>query len=244
MQYLGGKSRTCKQIAGYINQIRKPGQVYWEPFVGAGWVLQYIVGGERYASDSNWHLIEMWKALQNGWTPPKNVSEDDYREAQAGLLSPELTAFIGFGCSWSGIWFTGYAQSPRKDRVNGYALGSRKSLLEKSIHTKYVKFFHADFLECSHPAYNCLIYCDPPYNGTTGYGAVDPFDTGKFWARVRYLSEHGHTILVSEYNAPPDFSTVWQQRIKTDMNTKNGKDHRIEKLFRYGDFPIMQPELF
>jgi len=35
MQYLGGKSRTRNEIAAYLNRIRRPGQPYWEPFVGA-----------------------------------------------------------------------------------------------------------------------------------------------------------------------------------------------------------------
>lgn len=240
MQYLGGKSRTAKQIGAYLNTIRKLGQVYWEPFVGAGWVLAQIVGGERYASDANAALIEMWKALQNGWIPPDKVTESEYKKAKAGEYSPELTAFIGFACSFGGAWNGGYA---RNNRGSNYARSGRNSLLQKSKYIQGVKFFHADFLECDPPTYGCLIYCDPPYN-TSDYRAVGKFDTGKFWARVRYLSEQGHTVIVSEYEAPEDFSIVWEHRTKTEIRTKNGRDPRIERLYRLGEHKKVNPTLF
>ena len=64
MRYMGGKSRTAGIIAGYLNMIREPGQPYWEPFVGAGWILERIRGtGANFASDANPYLIAMWQAL-------------------------------------------------------------------------------------------------------------------------------------------------------------------------------------
>lgn len=44
MQYLGGKSKIRKQIASFLESLRKPNQVYFEPFVGGGWVLQEMSG--------------------------------------------------------------------------------------------------------------------------------------------------------------------------------------------------------
>ena len=32
MQYLGGKSKIRKQIAAFLESLRKPNQVYFEPF--------------------------------------------------------------------------------------------------------------------------------------------------------------------------------------------------------------------
>lgn len=241
MQYLGGKSRTAKQIGAYLNAIRKPGQPYWEPFVGAGWVLVQIAGGDKFASDANAALIEMWKALQNGWVPPDNVTEAEYKKAKDGEGSPELRAFIGFACSYAGKWFAGYA---RDNRGQNYAKQSYNSLLEKSKHIYGVNFFYGNFLECYIPARNCLIYCDPPYDDTTVYGATGNFNTTQFWQRVRWMEERGHTVIVSEYEAPDDFSIVWEHRTKTDMHTKNGKDPRIERLYRLGNHSKINPTLF
>lgn len=245
MKYLGGKSKTANQIAAYLNQIRQPNQPYWEPFVGAGWILERIKGQPIYASDANPHLIELWRAVQSGWMPPELVTEDDYRQAMAGEFTNAMTAFIGFGCSYGGKWFAGYARNEKGVSDPTIARTAKNSLLHKSNRTENgVHYFYANFLECYVPAYGCLIYCDPPYEGTTGYGAVGQFDSGAFWERVRWLENHGHTVVVSEYNAPDDFSCVLEMPTKTDMHTKDGKAPHIEKLFRLGEHPKFQGTLW
>ena len=78
MQYLGGKSKIRKEIAAFLESVRKPNQIYFEPFVGGGWVLQEM-SGSRIASDGNRALIALYKALQDGWEPPEFVSEGEWR---------------------------------------------------------------------------------------------------------------------------------------------------------------------
>ena len=78
MQYLGGKSKIRKRVAAFLENLRKPGQSYLEPFVGGAWVLQEM-SGERHASDGNIALIAMYQMLQLGWEPPDLVSEDEQR---------------------------------------------------------------------------------------------------------------------------------------------------------------------
>lgn len=129
MRYMGGKSRLAGPIAAYINAVRQPGQSYWEPFVGAGWVLARVRGsGPVYASDNNPYLIELWRALQRGWVPPERVTEAEHRKAREGYMTMALTAFIGFGCSFGGTWFGGYA---RDRQGRNYARQSSASLQRK-----------------------------------------------------------------------------------------------------------------
>jgi len=234
MRYLGGKSRLGKEIAYVINQIRKPGQAYWEPFCGSCWVTIHVHNvGPMYASDGCFELIEMWKALQNGWQPPRVVTEEMYQDAKAGKFDPALTAFIGFGCSHSGRLFGGYAISNRKDRINGYANGSRKELLRKLSSLYSVLFFFSDY-RSPPPQSECLIYADPPYKNTEGYsGSSFEFDTSEFWQTVRSWVTVGHTTIISEYAAPDEFVCVREMETKTDLNTSNGKDPRIERLFMH-----------
>lgn len=78
MQYFGGKARIANDIVKYLKSQRKDGQAYIEPFVGAGWVMEKM-DGERYGYDKHSYLIAMFKALQNGWTPPTSISEEEYR---------------------------------------------------------------------------------------------------------------------------------------------------------------------
>ncbi len=238
MQYLGGKSKTANQIAAYLNNIRKPLQPYWEPFTGAGWILERIHTRPIFASDAHLQLIAMWQALQDGWKPPEIVTEADYQEAKAGKIDDALTAFIGFGCSFGGKWFAGYA------RGNTSPKASAKSILKKINRMDCPTFYQADFMTCYTPAFGCLIYCDPPYNGTSEYKGIDKFDTAKFWERVRWLEENGHTVVVSEYEAPDDFGCVLEMPTYTEIRAKKGRDSRVERLFRLGNHPKFQGTLW
>lgn len=245
MYYLGGKARICRDIAGLINVYRAPGQPYWEPFLGAGWVAQHVNKiGPNYFSDVHAELMTLWARLQTGWTPPAFVSRDMYKQAQAGKLCPSLTAFIGFGCSYAGKYFGGYADNGT-DR--NYARGAQKSLLAKIARIgPEANLFGADFLTAQPPAENCLIYCDPPYKGQTPYKWLPDFDHEKFWARARALSQSGHVVLISEYEAPADARQVWAQGTKTDLHggaDRNGGHVRVERLFTFNDLPVLQEKL-
>ena len=50
----------------------------------------------------------------------------------------------------------------------------------------------------------CVVYCDPPYAGMSGYGNAT-FDTDAFWEWAR---ECERPLFISEYAAPPDFVCV------------------------------------
>lgn len=227
MRYLGGKSRTYKEICEFLEFVRKPNQPFIEPFCGACWITQGITG-ERYASDANEALITMWKALQDGWEPPEFVSEEMYAQyKQSQDLTDPLTAFIGFGCSFGGKWYAGYARSDSRN----YASNARNSILNKRAGLQDVKFSHNSYSEVV--AKDRLIYCDPPYSATTGYGAVGEFDSDKFWQTIREWCNDGNTVVISEYVAPDDFVCVKSIVTKTDMHTKSGKEARIEKLFMH-----------
>jgi DNA adenine methylase len=249
VRYLGGKFRTATEITGYLNHIRKPGQPYWEPFVGGGWILSKIRGsGVHHASDVNHYLIRMWKALQDGWDPPRRVSEEEYKRiaADPDSVSPELAAFVGFGCSWGGKWFGGFARNKRRTDA---AEEARRSLLGKmrDISTLDVGFFQNNFL-MGHipPKEGTLIYCDPPYENMTGYGGIPDFDSERFWNYAGFLGEYGHTVVVSEYECPHEaFSEVMTIPTRTDLKDADSRlIPRTERLFRYGDHTPLQPALW
>jgi DNA adenine methylase len=228
MQYLGGKSKTWKEISQYVKEVRRDGQEYIEPFVGGGWVLQGVQG-KRSASDANQALITMYQALQSGWIPPAYVDKEQYEEVKALKNAHDpITAFIGFGCSFSGKWFGGYA---RDSAGRNYASNAKNSLIRQLPLISDVSFSCKSYSEWS--PVGCIIYCDPPYANTTGYNAVGEFDSANFWQTMREWSE-SNTVIVSEYEAPDDFICVKEIATKTDMHTKVGKDARTEKIFTYG----------
>lgn len=225
MRYFGGKARIGKHIVEYLKSIRKEGQAYIEPFVGGGSIVS-LMDGERYAYDKHPHLIKMYQELQSGWVPPTALSEEEYENAKNGELPSHLTGFIGFGCSFAGKWFGGYARSGDRN----YCLNAHNSIMKKMKTMQDVKFECRDYLELNPEG--ALIYCDPPYQGTTQYGKiVGDFDSAQFWDKVREWSE-SNTVVVSEYNAPDDFEEVWRRETKTDIRNKNNeREDRIEKLF-------------
>lgn len=241
MRYMGGKFHIANALGGEINVRRASGQPYWEPFVGAGWVLDRVPGGKRYASDANEKLIALWQALQDGWIPPISLTEEEYNTIKANQdsMNPALVAFAGFGLSFAGKWFGGYA---REDSDRKYAKDARNSLLKLRI--TGVTFFHANFIGREPPEEAMMIYCDPPYAGTTGYQATGRWDPTPFWWWARELADQGHTVLISEYQAPDDFTCIAEFPKKTEMRTKNGgRETRIERLFIYGDGTPLQRRL-
>jgi|WetSurMetagenome_2_1015567.scaffolds.fasta_scaffold04314_3 DNA adenine methylase len=225
---MGGKNRTRKQIAKYLKTIRKPYQTYFEPFCGGAWVLQEMAG-KRIASDGCFPLIAMYKDLQNGWEPPETLTEDEYQELKK-LDDPYcgMKAFAGFGCSHSGKYFNGYARSGSRN----YCSNAKNSLLKQLPLIADVQFLYGEYN--SHIPVDMLVYCDPPYKGTTQYGYFETFDHEKFWDKIREWSKY-NTVIVSEYNAPNDFECVLSLTTKTDMRVAGNKEIRVERLFRIKD---------
>lgn len=232
MQYFGGKAKVGKHIADYINTNRQAGQSYWEPFVGGAWIMYRVLPvGPRIGSDVCAPLIALYQKLQEGWQPPQAVTEEDYARAKAGLVEPYMQAFIGFGCSFAGKWFGGFA------RQAGYnfARGSGSSLLKKAAFMGDVVFRHQNYLDAP-PIKNAVIYCDPPYTGTTGYSAAPKYRPEEFWNACRAWAAQGNTVLVSEYAAPPDFELVLEIATHTQIrNGANVREKRTEKLFLLDD---------
>ena len=193
-------------------------------------VMERMVCPQRVASDIHPDLILMWQALQKGWRPPDTVSLEEYRMLKKSSPSA-LRNFAGFGCSFAGKWFGGYARDGRGGGRN-YAARACRSLLRKIQNLQDVEFYHKSYMDFDqkllrHPA---LVYCDPPYRASTADYASGLFDAEAFWQWVR---EQSCTVLVSEYEAPEDFEKVWSCKTKTDLRGTHGKGCiRQECLFR------------
>lgn len=226
MQYLGGKFRIAKPLCAYLES-RRAGRYFVEPFCG-GLNITAGMSGPRLASDASPYLFSLYKALREGWRPPDAVTEEMYA-AQNNTRDPSdpLTAFIGYGCSFGGKFFGGYARSARN---RNYCLEASGSLARKLARCAEVQFALCSYERLT-PG-TSLVYCDPPYANTTGYSATGEFDSAAFWQRCREWVRAGATVLVSEYAAPADFACVWSIETKTDMHGE-GRKGRTEKLFEY-----------
>lgn len=229
MQYLGGKKRIAKQIVEFLDPHINESKYYFEPFCGSCTIIEKIENIKRYASDKNEYLIDLYIALQNGWIPPKNITEEEYRYVKNNKEENKaLTAFCGIGCSYSGKWFGGYCRDKKTTR--NYALNAHNTLMNQLPKIKDIVFKYKDYKECKPK--NALIYCDPPYANTTKYDLFNGFDNNEFWEIMRMWSKN-NLVFISEYKAPDDFKCVLEIATRTDLRNKNGKMiPRIEKLFQ------------
>lgn len=229
MGYLGGKFRIRKILAQFLSSKREVGQIYFEPFLGGANVFAEMQD-KKIGSDVNTPLINMFIHLINGWEPPSNLSEDEYKQIKLKMdYNDPLTAFAGICCSFSGKWFGGYSRDQKTNR--NFASNGRNTLLKLKNKILNAELYSLDY-KCFSPN-NQLIYCDPPYINTTKYSFCDDFNHEEFWEKMREWSNN-NTVYISEYVAPKDFECVLEIKTKTDLNVKGiGKEPRIERLFKY-----------
>lgn len=229
MRYQGGKSRIAKDVARLI----EPGRTdtFVSLFCGSCAVESKVKGFSRMIlNDIHPYLIAMLKGVQRGYTLPDAVSEDEYRFLRSNpTLDPVLTGFVGFGCSFGGKWFGGYARN--KGGTN-YAAQSKKSLLKDMEGLRLAEFICSDYRELPIPA-GATIYADPPYRDTTGY-KTGRFDSEEFWNYMRLIAETGHPLFISELSAPEDFACIWEKPFTRTLDrNKDNQFKSTEKLFIY-----------
>ncbi len=75
---------------------------------------------------------------------------------------------------------------------------------------------------------DAVIYCDPPYAGTTGY-MMEDFDHGKFYD---WALHQKNIVVISEYSMPtPDFVPVAAKKVFCTMSRCSNSKVAVEKLF-------------
>jgi DNA adenine methylase len=229
MKYMGSKARIAKYILPIILKDRKEGQWYVEPFVGGANMIDKV-DGNRIGADHHYELISMWKAIQNGWEFPLNISESDYKQAKTCKdVPPHVKGYIGFNASYSGKWWGGMARytSP-SGKVQRFDHEAHRFVTRQLHGIKGINFIHCSYQELEIPD-NSIIYCDPPYKGTTKYNKQ--IDYEDFYAWLRIMKAKGHTIFVSEYSMPEDFTCVWSKNRRSSLTAKGGA-WKEEKLFK------------
>ena len=235
MRYFGGKHRISGPLSDYLNKCLKKEQPFVDLFCGACNVISKIDNNRlRIANDKHEYLIAMWKALQEGWEMPGNISEEQYLYIKNHKdENKPLAGFVGFGLSYSGKWFGGYCRG-NVDR--NYCLNAKNSNNKILPLIMDVKFYCKDYKDVKIPI-GSLIYCDIPYKGTTQYNKkeVGKFNHDEFYNWVRNNSNK-YDIYVSEYkeNIPNDFKIVWEYTSKKDTRDKNGIQKKTtEVLIKY-----------
>lgn len=230
MKYMGSKNRIAKFILPIILKDRREGQWYVEPFVGGGNIIDKV-GGNRIGSDSNKYSIEALRSIRDDINdlPKDNTqfTEVMYKELRFDD-SYIFKGYIGFAGSYSGKWLGGWCRDGLGKR--DYIAESYRNAVKQSPFLNSVDLLCCKYDELYLPN-NSIIYCDPPYAGTTQY--KDKFDSDKFWQWCRDKTLEGHQVFVSEYNAPDDFKCLWSKEIVSSLTKNTGSKKGTEKLFKY-----------
>jgi len=231
MRYMGGKALNGKKIARLMSNDIQAAGVYVEPFVGGCNVIRYVSPSVvRVGSDAHLPLVAMWSALSTGWLPPRGITEDDYKAIKQthGYGFLPLYAYAGFGLSFGGKWWGGYT---RDNALRDYNAEAYNTTTQKSHNIKNVWFLHADYTAWGWLR-GAVIYCDPPYEDTTGFKGVAPFISNDFWQWVDKMAHH-NIVYVSEQQTPLDSAVVvWTNEEQVAIRRNDEAKTRTEYLYR------------
>lgn len=211
---------------------------------GSGAVSSFI-GKERpdialVCNDVHPAVVALLRGVaREGWVPPTTLTEAEYinlrNASRRGEVSP-LIGFAGFGCSFGGKFFRGYA---RGAITRNYAGAAAKALLKDAPHLARADFYNLDYaalVDAVGVREGDVWYIDPPYAGTEKYGGTGgEFDHARFWGWAVTLSRTT-PVLVSEFSAPSDWHSQWSVTRKQEMRTRGGeRSDRTDRIFVYPD---------
>lgn len=162
---------------------------------------------------------------------PDMISREEYAEVRANKekYDPWIVGCVGFLASYNGKFFGGYAGvvHTKAGTTRNYYDEARRNVLQQAAAFGEIEFIRFDYRKLGFT--DCVIYCDPPYAGTTQYD--DRFDHSEFWDTMRKWSEN-NVVLISEETAPPDFKVIWQGNVKRTQDNAS-RITATEKLFIY-----------
>lgn len=137
------------------------------------------------------------------------------------------------------------------DRYNGWCSSEPHKRLERfrNFHKQMDNFCAMDKTQFSSRSYedvqipdDALVYCDPPYKGTTtdGYGEYI-FNHELFYDWVR---EQKALVLVSEYNMPDDFIPIWRKNKSVTLCSGSAKKSTESLFVHRSQMPLLYKRNF
>ena len=243
--YQGGKVNLGRVLGPLLQQYaEEQGLTHWvEPFFGSGGVTRYLDLPHRTVSDANVDLMALWQALQDGtfrFPPKRDFTKAAWRRLRdsaddRGTPSAKR-AFFGWVTTLPVRYFGTYLERRNGLPMREYA----RRELARLRRLAQVTFRDVRFL--SGRSYlewwpqlrrgGKLVYCDPPYPGTTPYWDVHArsgtrFDHDLFWRTLVRWGRAGNHVFVST-NEPPRHDRsrwllVWQQHFHRRFRRGKGR---------------------
>lgn len=228
MAYLGGKAKSAEHILAVLNSDFFDNYDYIEPFCGYCHILRRVVNKKSYTiSDNNPLLIVLLKHIQKIKDDHPTINKEEYDKLRENpKINLLKAAYAAFCYSYNGKYFGGFVE---KYQDRNYP-EERKKYYDQLHDNK--SFHNAKIKKTDYSSYSGvkgkLIYCDPPYAGTTEYHSS--FDSEKFWECMRKLSKNNY-VFISEYTAPDDFICLVKKTKRMSLSGKGATRKNSEKLF-------------
>lgn len=242
MNYIGSKYSIWKYIKDIIlDGYGESYNNYVEPFCGGCNSMMHVktsFGCRRIASDINPYLIAMFKSLIKNESQFYPISRDLYYDAFMAYKNNDFTKFslsdlgwIGFMAAYRGKFFGGYSGivNSKRDGELDFVNISIKSVLKTLDGISDVEFYCCSYDKLNIPL-NSIIYCDPPYKGTLGYGYTFNYDEFYDWCVNE--TKRGNKVFISEYEIEDErFKEIFSIENKCCLNKNQKLKDRIEKLY-------------
>lgn len=238
---MGSKAKYAKYIVPILQRTIDENKIdnYIECFVGGANIIDKIKCPNKFGYDRSDTLIAL---LQTAAEDFDKVMKDGNRElwdkgktyVKDGIMPEDMTlAEIGamefFASYCNGGFPRGYAKNTA---TRNYYNEAYRNMMSQAPDLKGIEFKCQNYWELGNVK-GCVIYLDPPYQGTKfyGYASQPKMDYEHFWDWVRKISKDNF-VFISEQCAPEDFECIWQQEVKRTTN-KTNDFKATEKLFVY-----------
>ena len=247
--YKGSKNRLAKYIIPLLNKLIQANgcTLFIDACCGGANIIantKYpIVCKTKYAFDNNKYLIALFDKIKFDDLEYIHIDENEYKKVKQDFLLGNNNyedwyyGYVGFLFSYSGVFMDKYAKGNTiKGQPRHWGLERYNNILKQKEALKNAVFTVQDIfnIKLDKLNKNMLIYIDPPYKDTKQYNK-QKFDTEKFWNLVREMSKRC-IVIVSEYEAPNDFITIWEKDLLQSINLAMNRQKSTEKLFVIKDY--------
>lgn len=176
-------------------------------------------------NDVHPHLQRFWQAVLEGWDPPSDPTEADWRYYRDHKPDDPMTGYLGFAWSFGGRFFEGPA------RTNGVFSGSYTGVMKKAtlLRSRDVKITCGDFTAVT--PVGTVVYLDPPYS------ARKPQDTRTEKRGLTEIQEYAERIAISNRVLFTEFNDMPWKLLHNFGDTvirhhkSKGPDGTTEKLY-------------
>ena len=235
MVYMGSKARITPWLLSLMKPYLEKAPVYYEPFVGGANMICQVPHPVRVGSDANKYLIALLNKVKEDVTVlPATIDEETYNRVKRcpGAFEPWYVGMVAFCATFRGLYWGGFARDEDGRRPSQLL----NNLRQQAPLLRGIAFKVADYRRINLEKFpsGTLFYCDIPYKATAGYDQY--FDHDAFYRWCGLVSSAGHTVLLSEFQAPSCFEELGSTQRTDTMSVNMFSSEALEvteRLFIY-----------